>query len=126
VLLADDHPGILRALRRTLSESCDIVGEVSSGDEVLEAVRTHAPQILVLDLSLPWVSGLDLCPLIREARPDTSIIVLTAFDDEDIRAEVLRLGASAMVLKNRLAVDLVACIYKVLAGDLQLTPSADS
>ncbi len=120
--MADDHPGILRALRRTLDESCEIVGQVSSGGKVLEAVQRLAPQILVLDLSMPEASGLDLCPQIRAARPDTKIIVLTAFDDADMRAEALRRGASALVLKNLLAVDLVTCIHQVLDGD---TPSAD-
>jgi two-component system, NarL family, response regulator DegU len=115
--LADDHPGILRALWRTLDESCEIVGEVNSGGKVLEAVQRLAPQILVLDLSMPEASGLDLCPQVREARPETKIIVLTAFDDPDMRAEALRLGASALVLKNLLAVDLVRCIHQVVAGD---------
>ncbi len=123
--MADDHPGILRALWRTLDESCEIVGQVSSGGQVLEAVQRLAPQILVLDLSMPEASGLDLCPQIREARPDTKIIVLTAFDDADMRAEALRRGASALVLKNLLAVDLVTCIQQVLDGDMQSAPSAD-
>jgi two-component system response regulator DegU len=92
---------------------------------VLEAVQRLAPQILVLDLSMPEASGLDLCPQIREARPDTKIIVLTAFDDADMRAEALRLGASAVVLKNLLAVELVTCIHQVMAGDSHRAPSAD-
>jgi two-component system response regulator DegU len=124
--LADDHPGILRALWRTLDESCEIVGQVSSGGKVLEAVQRLAPQVLVLDLSMPEANGLDLCPQIREARPDTKIIVLTAFDDADMRAEALRRGASALVLKNLLAVDLVTCIHQVLAGDPRSAPPADA
>ncbi len=126
VLLADDHPGILRALWRTLDESCEIVGQVTSGGKVLQAVQRLAPEILVLDLSMPEASGLDLCPQIRQARPETKIIVLTAFDDADMHAEALRLGASALVLKNVLAVDLVTCIHQVLARDQESARAADA
>jgi DNA-binding NarL/FixJ family response regulator len=119
VLLADDHPSILRALQRTLRTVCDVVGEVSSGGQVLGAVEELAPEVVVLDLSLPEMSGLDLCPLIKTSRPQTKIIILTAIDDAEIRAEAMRLGASALVLKNLLAVDLVACIHRAVLDEAE-------
>ena len=117
VLLADDHTGILKAVRRTLAASCDVVGEVRSGDEVVDALHRHDPEIVVLDLSLPGPNGLDLCPKIKELRPATKIIVLTALDDVEVQAECILRGASAVVLKNLLAVDLPPAIQQAWKGD---------
>jgi DNA-binding NarL/FixJ family response regulator len=118
VLLADDHLGILRAVRRTLQGSCEVVGEVNSGREVVEAVERLRPDVLVLDISLPDVNGLDLCTQVKTTNPETKVVVLTAMDNADISAEALQLGASAVVLKNWMARDLVRCVQAPVTRDV--------
>jgi DNA-binding NarL/FixJ family response regulator len=118
VLLVDDHPEVLRALRRFLKTSCDIVGEATSGHAALEVVTGLKPDVVVLDLAMPGLNGLEACRCIRQALPQTQVIILTATDDEDIRQAALDAGASALVLKHLAVRDLLNAIHNALPREL--------
>ena len=78
VLLVDDHPGILKALGRVLSAECDVVGVIADGREVAEAAMRLQPQVIVVDLNLPHVSGLDVCRQVTRNDPRVKVIVISA------------------------------------------------
>src|SRR6185295_591316 len=97
VLLADDYPGILTALTRLLSPDHDVVGSVSDGGLVLEAALRLQPDVVLLDLNMSNVNGLESCRLITEAIPQVKVIVLTATLDADVMQKALAMGACAFV-----------------------------
>jgi two-component system, NarL family, response regulator DevR len=110
VLLADDYPGMHLALRRLLIPTCDVVGSVYDGAELLEAVMRLRPDVVVLDVKMPGANGVDACRRIKSTAPDVDVIVFTAADDA-LRVSAFEAGASAFVLKFRVADDLVAAIH---------------
>jgi DNA-binding NarL/FixJ family response regulator len=112
VLLVDDHPGIVQALGRVLAPACDVVGVVTDGREVAGAAARLQPVVIVLDLNLPNVSGLDVCRQITRDNPQTKVIVITAMADDAMRDEALAAGASGFVHKSA-ANDLIVAIQRV-------------
>ena len=114
VLLVDDHPGIVQALSRVLAPACDVVGAIADGREVADAAARLQPVVIVLDVNLPNVSGLDVCRQVTQNNPLVKIIVITAMADDAIRDEALAAGASGFVLKSA-ANDLIAVIQRVWA-----------
>ena len=117
VLLADDHAGILAALQRVLNPSCEVVGCATSGVALLEAATRLRPDVIVMDIAMPNVNGLEACREIKHAIPQTKVVVLTATNDPDVKQHALSLGASAFVLKHLMASDLLPAIKKALVGD---------
>jgi DNA-binding NarL/FixJ family response regulator len=99
VLIAEDHPGVARAVSRVLALDCEVVGTVADGSAVLEVAQRLQPDVIVVDLNLPNVNGLEACRQIRQVNPETKIIVFTAMDDLDIRQQCSEVGASAFVSK---------------------------
>jgi DNA-binding NarL/FixJ family response regulator len=124
VLLADDHDGILAALERLLAPSCDVVGRARDGVAVVDAAIRLRPDVIVLDLNMPAMHGLDACRRIRAEAPETAIVLLTAVDDPAVREKALEAGASAFVRKDRVAVALVPAIRSAFRGDGRSDPSA--
>jgi len=100
VLLAEDHDGVAKAVRRVLAVDCEIVGSVADGQAVLEATQRLQPDLIVLDLNLPNVHGLEACRQIRQGHPTTKVIVFTAMNDPDLRQQCLEVGASAFLFKG--------------------------
>jgi DNA-binding NarL/FixJ family response regulator len=115
VLLADDNAGILVAFDRLLSSSCDVVGRVSDGVALIDAVTTLQPDVVVLDLFMPMIDGLEIYSHIHRVAPQAKIVVVTAADDESIRTQALSAGASAFVPKPRVVDDLLPTIQRVIA-----------
>ena len=114
VLLVDDHPGIVQALSRVLSPVCDVVGAVADGREAADAAARLQPVVIVLDLNLPNVSGLDVCRQVTQNNPRAKVIVITAMADDAIRDEALAAGASGFVHKSA-ANDLIVEIQRIWA-----------
>jgi PAS domain S-box-containing protein len=110
VLLADDDPGVVKALERVLSFDCDIVEVVDDGSKVAEAARRLQPIVTVVDLNLPDMSGLEVCRRILRANPRAKVIVITAMIDDGIRAEALAAGAAAFVSKLMAGNELIDAI----------------
>ena len=112
VLLVDDHPGIVQALSRVLSTECDVVGVIADGREVADAAARLQPVVIVVDLNLPNVSGLDVCRQISRHNPRAKVIVITAMTDDQIRDEVLAAGASGFFDKSAIN-ELVGAIRRI-------------
>ena len=103
VLLAEDHPEVAKAVCRVLALECEVVGSVADGSAVLEAVQRLQPDVIVVDLNLPNVNGLEACRQITQVNPEAKVIVFTAMNDPDIRQRAIEVGASAFV--SKMAVD---------------------
>jgi two-component system KDP operon response regulator KdpE len=99
VILVDDHPGFVKALGRVLSPDCDVVGVIADGREVADAAARLHPVVIVLDVNLPNVNGLDLCRQLTRNNPQVKIIVISALADDATRDEALAAGASGFFHK---------------------------
>jgi CheY-like chemotaxis protein len=110
VLLADDYPSMLVGLERLLAPSCDVVGRVADGVTLLDAAARLQPDVVVLDLNIPGIHGLEACRRLKQATPITQVIFLTAADDDLIRERAFDAGASAFVPKHRVSTDLLPAI----------------
>ena len=113
VLLADDYPGMVTAVSRLLSLDCDVVGTVADASALLESVQRLQPDVIVLDLNLPDLSGLEACRQITQAHPQTKVIVFTAVTDPEVRERSLAVGASAFVSKLGPVTDLLSAVKRL-------------
>ena len=116
VLLADDYPDLVKAVSRLLAQDCDIVGSVADGRTLLEAAQRLQPDVIVLDINLPNVQGLEACRQLTQVNPEMKIIVFTAMNDPIIRQRAIEMGASAFVCKVASDGDLLS-VVKSLCDD---------
>jgi DNA-binding NarL/FixJ family response regulator len=100
VLVAEDHAGVAKAVCRVLALDCDVVGSVADGSAVLAATQRLQPDVIVVDLHLPNVSGLEACRQITQLNPAAKVIVFTAMNDPDVKQRSFEVGASAFVYKG--------------------------
>jgi DNA-binding NarL/FixJ family response regulator len=120
VLIADDHADLVKAVGRLLAVDCDVVGTVVDGSAVLEAAGRLRPEVIVVDLNLPNVNGLEVCRQITQAHPEMKVIVFTAMNDPDVRQRACEVGAAAFVFKMSGDGDLLATVKRLYAaGDNQ-------
>jgi DNA-binding NarL/FixJ family response regulator len=124
VLIADDHVLLLDAFRALLAEDCEVVGCVTNGRELVEATAELKPDIVVVDVSMPLLNGLDAARLIRQAHPATRVLFLTASEDPDVAAEAIRAGAAGYLLKRSAGSELRNAIAEVAGGRSYVTPLA--
>ena len=124
VLLADDHRLLREAFAQLLEPSCDVVGAVADGRELLAAAKALQPDVVVLDIAMPLLNGLDAARQLKRLMPDIKVIFLTVSEDPDLAAEAFRAGASAFLLKNSAAAELFLAIQEVLQGRSYITPQA--
>lgn len=118
ILIADDH-GILReALRSFLQQQTDfeVIGEGTTGREVLEKCRTQSPDIVIMDLSMPDMNGVDCAEILRKQNPDTKILVLTSYEDIEHLKLCLLAGVNAYVLKKSFSEDLKLALLTAYRG----------
>jgi two-component system, NarL family, response regulator DegU len=116
VLVVDDHPEMVKAIGRLLALDCELVGTVSDGGDVLGAVRRLRPDVIVIDLNLPTINGLDVCRQVTQARPETKVIIFTAANDPYLRQRASEVGASAFVCKVASDDDLLTTVKSVFAS----------
>jgi len=122
ILLADDHTLLLDAFRRLLEPGCDIVGTARDGHALIElAVQTH-PEVIILDIAMPRLNGIEAAAQLRHRLPGVKIIFLTMNQDPDVAAEVIRQGASGFVLKTSASAELISAIEVTLSGRIYITP----
>ncbi len=122
VLLAEDHTLLLDAFAKLLEPHCDVVGTAGDGRELLEAAQRLEPDVVVADISMPLLNGLEAGRRLKEILPDTKLVFVTVNEDPDLAAEALRMGASAYVLKKSATSELFHAIREVLAGRSYVTP----
>ena len=113
VLIAEDHDAVAKAVCRLLALECEVVGSIADGSAVLEAVQRLQPDVVVVDLNLPNVNGLETCRQLVETDPARKVIVFTAMNDPDVRARAFELGASAFVSKVATDGDLLSTIRRL-------------
>jgi DNA-binding NarL/FixJ family response regulator len=122
VLLADDFPSLLAAWRRLLTPTCDVVGEVSDGGAVLREAGDLQPDVVVIDISMPDMTGLEACRAIKSALPSLQVILVTADGNRQLAEAAFRAGASAFVLKQSAGDELPLAIHTVMSGATYCTP----
>lgn len=117
VLLADDHAMLREGLEKLLTEhGFDVVGTVATGDQLLDAARRRRPDVIVTDISMPGLSGLDVLARLKAERADSKIIVLTMHNDAELATRAARAGASGFLLKHAAGEELVTAIHQALQG----------
>jgi DNA-binding NarL/FixJ family response regulator len=123
-LIADDHPALTSAVSGYLSENgFEIVGPASDGRRAVALITDKKPELALVDYRMPRLSGADLVRALREASPDTRIVVYTADGDERLAREVLDAGAIALVLKEAPLADLLRALEAALSGSSYLDPA---
>jgi DNA-binding NarL/FixJ family response regulator len=122
VLLADDHRLVREELARLLQPACAVVGAVADGRALLDAAPELRPDIVVLDIAMPRLNGLDAARQLRRLMPAVKVVLLTASEDPDLAAEAFRAGASGYLLKNSAASELLLAIAEVFEGRSYVTP----
>ena len=125
ILLAEDHQIVRQGLRALLESEPDfrIVGEASDGLEAIQLVEQLRPDVVLVDLMMPGLNGLDVTKAVKQRSPQTQIIILSMHDSEAYVVEALKKGAAGYVLKKSSARDLVEAINRVTAGHRYLSPS---
>lgn len=123
VLLADDHAVVAEGLASLLRGTFSLVGTVADGEQLLKAARQLKPDIIVTDLIMPAMSGLEALRRIKAEGLPSRVIFLTMHADAELAAEALRAGASGFVVKHAAGHELIAAIHTVLRGKTYLTPS---
>ena len=125
IVIAEDHTILREGLNALLSSQSDlkVVGEAGDGLEAIRCVRNHSPDMVLLDLSMPRMTGLDAINTIKKANAQTKIIVLTVHRAEEYLLATLRAGADGYVLKEAHSSELLTAIRHVLAGRQYLSPS---
>ena len=99
VVLADDHPSVLTALMRILKPYCDVVSIATNGEDLLRRVEEALPDVVVTDISMPRMNGLDACRHIRRIFPEVRVVIVGGLFDEDLLASAFEYGAHAVVRK---------------------------
>jgi DNA-binding NarL/FixJ family response regulator len=122
ILLADDHTLLLDAFKRLLEPRCEIVGTAFDGRALIDLAASTRPDLIVLDISMPGLNGIDACAQLRRKMPEIRLVFLTVNEDPDIAAEVISLGASGYLLKSSTSAELFTAIEQALAGKTYVTP----
>jgi DNA-binding NarL/FixJ family response regulator len=125
VVIADDHSLVRQGLRRYLEMAGDIeiVGEAATGTEVIAEVERVQPDIVLLDVRMPDMNGLEAAAAISSRFPDIGIVMLTAYDDRQLVVDAVKAGARGYVLKAREAEHLTQTVRLVAAGNLVIDPN---
>jgi DNA-binding NarL/FixJ family response regulator len=122
VLLADDHTLLLGAYEKLLAAECEIVGQVTDGRALVAAAEALRPDLIVLDISMPLLNGLEAGRQIKQKLRDVKLVFLTMNEDADLAAEAFRSGASGYLLKRSAASELATAIQEVMKGRSYITP----
>ena len=126
ILIADDHSVVRQGLRMFLEVDTDlqVIAEARDGDEALRLARLHRPDVVLMDLLMPVMSGIDATALIRRELPDTEVVALTSVLEDASVVEAVRAGAIGYLLKDTEAPELRRAIKAAAAGQVQLAPQA--
>jgi len=114
IMLVDDHPGVLRAISRLLDPDCEIVASMDDGARAIESAVRLKPDVMVVDLSMPDMDGLEVCRRMQKAAPETDVIILTAYEDEQVQAAAIQAGAASFVAKHAASSTLLGVIQRMV------------
>jgi DNA-binding NarL/FixJ family response regulator len=122
ILLADDHTMISAGFQKLLEPHYEVVGSVADGRALLKAAAELNPDVVLLDVGMPLLNGLDAARALKKTMPHVKLIFLTMNPDSDIAAEAIRTGASAYLLKNSNPSELLQAVHDVVRGLSYVTP----
>ncbi|MDH5426939.1 MAG: response regulator transcription factor [Nitrospirota bacterium] len=122
IVLADDHTLVLEGLYKILEDECDVVGMAEDGRTLLTMVQEHNPDVVVLDISMPQLNGLDAARQLHKLLPACKIIFLTMHADPTYAKKAFQVGASGYLLKRSAATELILAIHAVLKDQFYVTP----
>jgi len=125
ILIADDH-GVMRAGLRALLEDeagMQVVGEAVNGDEALHLADVLHPDIVLLDLSMPGMDGIETTRKLKRMFPDIKVLILTVYEDESLVREAIRAGAAGFIIKRAAEEELIVAIQAVERGDMYIHPA---
>jgi len=125
ILIADDHDVLRAGLHALLSIESDleVVGEASDGREVLRLARELNPDIVLLDLVMPGLGGIEVTRQLKKLLPDTRVLILTVHEDASLASEAMQAGAAGYLIKRAVESELIDAIHAVCRGDLYLHPA---
>ncbi len=124
VILADDHSLVRHGIRALLEKAADIevVAEAGDGKEALELTRQHAPDVLLVDIAMPRMDGLQAIQQVRALKNATRVVVLSMYSDPNLVRKALQIGAAGYLLKSSVPDELLLAVRAVFRGDLYLSP----
>jgi DNA-binding NarL/FixJ family response regulator len=123
VLLADDHSLVLEGLAKLVMEDCDLVGKVEDGRALIQVAQQLDPDVIVLDISMPKLNGLEAGRQLKKLLPSIKLIFLTMHADPVYAKEAFQIGASGFLLKRSAASELMQAIHAVMKGQYYVTPA---
>lgn len=125
VLIADDHPLIIAGIRRTIEhvDDMEVVGEARTGPELMQLIEGRRPDLVLMDLKMPGVAGVDAIHRIRQRWPEVKTVVLSACDDRPTIDAALHAGASAYVLKSAHTIDIASVLRQASSGTVFHAPT---
>jgi DNA-binding NarL/FixJ family response regulator len=122
VMLADDHTILVEAFRKLLEPHCEIVGTVADGRALLETAPQLKPAVIIVDIGMPLMNGLEAGMRLKELMPTVKLIFLTMNEDPELAMEAMRSGASGYLLKSSAGSELIRAIEMALRGKSYVTP----
>ncbi len=124
ILLADDHPLMRRALRDLVEQEDDlqVVGEAGDGSEAVQLTETRKPDVVIMDISMPVMNGVEATKRIKATSPDTSVLILTVHTDIHTIFSILQAGASGYLVKSIYGPEVINTIRSLMDGELVLAP----
>ncbi|MBI2861011.1 MAG: response regulator transcription factor [Chloroflexi bacterium] len=125
LVIADDHAIVREGIRMILAlhDDIEVIGEAADGSEAIELARDLSPDVILMDIAMPGLGGLEATLEIARISPSTRVLVLTQYDDTEYIYRLLKAGAAGYVLKKAVGSDLVAAIRAVMAGKSFLDPA---
>jgi two-component system response regulator NreC len=124
-LITDDHAIVRTGLRTLLTAdpSMELVGEASGGHEAIQLVEQTQPDVLLLDLSMPDLDGIEVTRAVKSSFPEVRVLVLTIHEDQGLMREAIRAGASGYILKRAAESELISAIHVLMRGDMYVDPA---
>ncbi len=123
LMIVDDHQMLREGLRRSMSEiGFDVIGEASDGDEAVTRATAQRPDVILMDVTMPRMDGVEACRQVKDVLPDTHIVMLTMHADQSVLADAIRAGASGYLVKDCSTDEIADAVKIAAAGQTALSP----
>ena len=123
LMIVDDHQMLREGLRRSMSEiGFDVIGEASDGDEAVTRATAQRPDVILMDVTMPRMDGVEACRQVKDVLPDTHIVMLTMHADQSVLADAIRAGASGYLIKDCSTDEIADAVKIAAAGQTALSP----